>query len=81
MTYRITRRFCKSYQKSPIFAKTQKLIKANERLIAKTFIYEYQLRGLEKSLQLEKRKRKKGKKLHGAEEATGGAQFWGPEEI
>ena len=57
------------------------MIKANESLTAKTSIYEHQLRGLEKSLQLEKRKRKKGKKLHGAGEATGGAQFWGPEEI
>lgn len=81
LTCRTTRRFHKSYQRSPTFAKTQKLIRANERLTAKTSIYEHQLRGLEKSLQLEKRKRKKGKKLHGAEEATGGAQFWGPEEI
>ena len=81
LTCRTTRRFLKSYQKSPTFAKTQKLIKANESLTAKTSIYEHQLRGLEKSLQLEKRKRKKGKKLHGAGEATGGAQFWGPEEI
>ena len=81
LTCRTTRRFHKSYQKSPIFAKTQKLIKANERLTAKTSLYEHQLRGLEKSLQLEKRKRKKGKKLHGAGKATGGAQFWGPEEI
>ena len=57
------------------------MIKANKRLTAKISLYEHQLRGLEKSLQLKKRKRKKGKKLHGAGKATGGTQFWGPEEI
>jgi DDE superfamily endonuclease len=81
MTGRTIRRFQEDFLRSPTAAKQQLLLKANERLAAEHSIAIHRCRGLEQALQLEKRKRQKGKRLNLVGEEASGAQFFSPERV
>jgi hypothetical protein len=61
--------------------KLKKLMRANETLLARTAIAEHRARGLQQALQIEKSKRKRGKKLNLAGDDTSHGQWFGVEEI
>jgi len=81
ITCRTTRRFHRSYQYSPTAAKTEKLLKANERLAAQHSIDQHIYRELENAFKIEKRNRRKGKKLNLLGEEACGAQFFSPGRV
>ena len=81
MTGRTIRRFQKDFLRSPTAAKQQLLFKANERLAAEYSIAIHRYRGLEQALQLEKRKRQRGKRLNLVGEEAFGAQFFSPGRV
>jgi hypothetical protein len=81
MTGRAIRRFHKSYLRSPTIAKTKMLLNANERLAAEHSIATHVIRGLEQAIKLEKRKRRKGKKLNLLGEEASGPQFFSPSRV
>jgi hypothetical protein len=81
MTSRTIRRFQKSFLSSPTAAKTKLLLKANERLAAEHSIAIHVNRGLEQAMKLEKRKRRRGKRLDLVGEEASGAQFFSPGHV
>jgi hypothetical protein len=75
------RQFSKIHAKNPSKAAFRKLIKANESNAAKASIAEHRAEGLKEALQLEKKKRRRGKKLNLTGEPLGKAQFFGIAEV
>jgi DDE superfamily endonuclease len=67
------RQFTRAYSKNPTRDAFQKLAKANEMNAARALIAEYRARGLTEALQLEKKKRQRGKKLNLSGESPGKA--------
>jgi hypothetical protein len=59
----------------------KKLLRANETLLARTAIAEHRARNLQQALQIEKKKRKRGKKLNLADKEVACGQWWGVSEI
>ena len=59
----------------------RKLIKANEINASQAAIAKHQVEGLKEALVIEKKKRKRGKKLNLIGEDAGKAQWFGTEEI
>ena len=57
------------------------LLKANERLAAEHSIATHVIRGLEQAIKLEKRKRKKGKKLNLLDKKISRTQFFSPSRV
>lgn len=81
MTGRAIRRFHKSYLHSPTIAKTKMLFNATERLAAEHSIATHVIRGLEEAIKIEKRKRRKGKRLNLLGEGGSGPQFFSPGRV
>jgi hypothetical protein len=81
MTGRAIRRFHNSYLHSPTIAKTKMLFKATERLAAEHSIATHVIRGLEEAIKIEKRKRRKGKRLNLLGEGGSGPQFFSPGRV
>jgi hypothetical protein len=73
--------FIKIYTKNPIKDAFRKLTKANETNAAKASIAEHRAEGLKEALQIEKKKRRCGKKLNLTGEPAGKAQFFGTAEV
>lgn len=59
----------------------RKLIKANEMNVARASIAEHRANGLKEALQIEQKKRRRGKKLNLVGEPLGRVQFFGTEEV
>ena len=66
---------------NPSKAAFRKLTKANKSNIVKASIAEHRAEGLKEALQLEKKKRRRGKKLNLIGEPSGKAQFFGTAEV
>ena len=81
LTVKGLRRFQKSCLQDPSRLKLKKLLRANETLLARTAIAEYRARNLQQALQIEKKKRKHGKKLNLADKEVACGQWWGVSEI
>jgi hypothetical protein len=75
------RRFQQGCLQDPSTVKLKKLIRANETLLSRTSIAEHWARNLLQALQIEKKKRQRGKKLNLAGEETSCGQWWGVAEI
>jgi dipeptidase len=75
------RQFTKTYTKNPIKEAFRKLTKANETNAAKASIAEHCAEGLKEALLIEKKKRRRGKKLNLTGEPSGKAQFFGTAEV
>jgi hypothetical protein len=71
------RQFSKIYINNPSKLAFRKLTKANETNTAKASIAEHRAESLKEALQLEKKKRRRGKKLNLTGEPLGKAQFFG----
>jgi hypothetical protein len=67
--------------KNPTKEVIKKLVKANEHNSARAAIAEHRAEGLKEALQLEKKKRRWGKKLNLIGEVSGRAQFFGTKEV
>jgi hypothetical protein len=80
-TSKAIRRFQKEYTKNPSPRKLDKLFKANEALAAETSIQLFRAQGLQEALQLEKKKRRRGKRLGLGGKEIEGAQLFGVPEI
>jgi DDE superfamily endonuclease len=80
-TSRRMRQFAKTYTKNPTKEAFRKLTKANEANSALASIAEHRAKGLKEALQMEKKKRRRGKKLDLSGEPSGKAQFFGVEEV
>jgi hypothetical protein len=75
------RQFTRTYTKNPTKEAFRKLTKANETNAALASIAEHQAKGLKEALQMEKKKRRRGKKLDLSGEPSGKAQFFGVAEV
>ena len=75
------RQFLKIYINNPSKLAFRKLTKANETNAAKASISEHRAESLKEALQLEKKKRRRGKKLNLTGEPSGKAQFFGTAEV
>jgi hypothetical protein len=75
------RQFTKTYTKNPTKEAFRKLTKANETNAAKASIAEHRAEGLKEALLIEKKKRRRGKKLNLTGEPSGKAQFFGIAEV
>ena len=80
-TVKCMRQFSKTCTKNPTKEAIRKLIKANEANSARASIAEHRAEGLKEALQIEKKKRRQGKKLNLTGEPSGRAQFFGSEEV
>jgi hypothetical protein len=81
LTVKGLRRFQKSCLQQPTQVKLKKLLRANETLLARTAIAEHRARNLQEALQIEKKKRQRGKRLNLAGKETSHGQWWGVPEI
>ena len=81
LSVRKIRQFNKAILKSPSKDMIRKLIKANEINASQAAIAKHQVEGLKEALVIEKKKRKRGKKLNLIGEDAGKAQWFGTEEI
>jgi hypothetical protein len=75
------RQFSKLYTRAPSKLAFRKLTKANETNAARASIAEHRAKGLREALQMEQKKRRRGKKLNLAGEPSGRAQFFGTKEV
>jgi hypothetical protein len=75
------RQFAKTQIKNPTKQGLCKVIKANETNAARAAIVEHRAEGLKEALQMEKKKRRRGKKLNLLGEEAGKAQFFGTGEV
>ena len=73
--------FTKIYAKNLTKEAVRKLVKANEHNSARAAIVEHCLEGLKEALQLEKKKRRQGKKLNLTGKVLGCTQFFGTKEV
>jgi hypothetical protein len=80
-TAKCMRQFSRTYSKNPTKEAIRKLIKTNETNSARASITEHRAEGLREALQIEKKKRRRGKKLNLIGEPSGKAQFFGTEEV
>jgi hypothetical protein len=76
--YRAICRAHRAYKLEPSQEKLAKLINTNIQLAAQQSINEYMISGLEYVLALEKKKRRRGKKLNLIGKQDSKAQFWSP---
>ena len=75
------RQFSKIHNRRLLKEAFRKLIKANEMNVARASIIEHRVNGLKEALQMEQKKRRRGKKLNLVREPSGRAQFFGTEEV
>src|SRR5450432_3228275 len=78
---RITRRAHREYKKAPSQKGLELIFCGHEQLAAKDSINQHIIKGLQQSLQLEKRKRQRGKRLNLIGEEDHGPQFFTPERV
>ena len=81
MTSKSIRRAQKDYQIEPTKQKLELLFKAARQLAAQHSVDEHEKRGLRKALQLEKKKRQRGKKLNLLGKEDVGPQFFSPSRV
>ncbi|PVH72219.1 hypothetical protein DL98DRAFT_553259 [Cadophora sp. DSE1049] len=75
------RQFTHALQKNPSKEMIRKLIKANETNAANYAIAEHRAKGLTEAIRIEKKKRKRGKRLGLTGKDTTAGQWFGPDEI
>jgi hypothetical protein len=75
------RQFSKIHNRRPLKEAFRKLTKANEMNTTRASIAEHRANGLKEALQMEQKKRRRGKKLNLVGEPSGRAQFFGTEEV
>src|SRR6266498_3240144 len=75
------RQFHKTHAKNPTKEAFRKLTKANKTNAVKASIVEHRAEGLKEALQIEQKKRRRGKKLNLLGEPLGKAQFFGTAEV
>ncbi|KAH6690810.1 hypothetical protein BKA61DRAFT_585041 [Leptodontidium sp. MPI-SDFR-AT-0119] len=75
------RQFKHAYDRNPSKLLFRKLIKANETNAANLAISEHCAKGLVEAIQIEKKKRKRGKRLGLIGKETTAGQWFGPAEI
>ena len=80
-TAKCMRQFSRKYMKNPTKEAIRKLIKANETNSARVSIAEHRAEGLKEALQIEKKKRCRGKKLNLTGDPAGKAQFFRTAEV
>jgi hypothetical protein len=81
LTSRTTRRVHKEYKRAPTRKGLALIFRGHEELAAKDSINQHIIKGLQQSLQLEKKKRNKGKRLNLVGEEDHGPQFFTPERV
>src|SRR5450432_2148251 len=81
LTCRITRQAHREYKKALSRKGLELIFRSHEQLAAKDSINQNIIKGLQQSLQLEKRKRQKGKRLNLVREEDHRPQFFTPERI
>jgi len=81
LTCRITRRIHKEYKLEPTSKKLELILRGHEKLAAQDSIHRHMIKGLQQSLQLEKKKRKRGKRLNLIGTEDHGPQFFTPERV
>jgi hypothetical protein len=75
------RRIHRKYQVEPTRKRLELIFRGHEQLAAQDSINKHIINGLQQSLQIEKRKRKKGKRLNLLGEEDNGPQFFTPERV
>ncbi len=78
---RAVRRAQKAYKLQPSTELLSLIFRANEKLASQCSILLHERNGLIGALQLEKAKRKRGKKLNLLGEEDSGPQFWSPSKV
>ena len=81
MTSHAVRRLQQQYRKAPSSPLLTKLFRANERLVSQHSIDQHTLNGVIGALKLEKKKRRRGKRLNLVKEEDFGAQFFSPARV
>jgi hypothetical protein len=81
LTCRITRRTHREYKKALTRKGLELIFRGHEQLAAQDSINKHIIKGLQQSLQLEKRKRNRGKRLNLVGEEDCGPQFFTPERV
>ena len=81
MTSRAIRRTQRAYDIAPTNLLLAKIFRANERLAAQDSINKYVIKGLCNTLQDEKKRRKRGKRLNLVGEEDSGPQFFSPRRV
>jgi hypothetical protein len=81
LTSKAIRHFKADYRKSPTAQKFSKLLRATETLSTKVSILKHENQGLRKSIILEKKKRKRGKKLDLCREESTGTICYSPAKV
>src|SRR5450432_1305833 len=81
LTCRITRQAHREYKKAPTRKGLELIFRGHEQLAAQDSINKHIIKGLQQSLQLEKRKRNRGKRLNLVGEEDCGPQFFTPERV
>jgi hypothetical protein len=81
MTSHAIRHIQKQYRKAPSSPLIAKVFRANEQLVSQHSIDQHQIRGLINALKIEKKKRKRGKRLNLIGEEDRGPQFFSPSRV
>ena len=76
MTSKVIRKFKREYDQDLSFKRREKLFKAVERLAAKASIAEHRAEGFKESLEQEKKRRTRGKRLNLRGKEDKGAQLY-----
>ena len=81
MTSHAIRRLQQQYHKAPSSPLLAKLFRANKRLVSQYSIDQHTLNGMIKAIKLEKKKRRRGKRLNLIGEEDSGPQFFSPARV
>src|SRR5450432_3577748 len=81
LTCSVTRRTHRDYKLNPTSKKLALIFRGYEKLAAQDSIHRHIIKGLQQSLQIEKTKRKRGKRLNLLGEEDNGPQFFTPERV
>jgi len=81
LTCRVTRRTHRDYKLNPTSKKLALIFRGHEKLAAQDSIHRHMIKGLQQSLQIEKTKRKRGKRLNLLGQEETGPQFFTPDRV
>lgn len=81
MTSHAVRRLQQQYHKAPSSPLLNKLFRANERLVSQHSINQHTLHGMIEAFKLEKKKRRRGKRLNLTRDEDSGPQFFSPARV
>jgi len=81
LTCRTTRRIHREYRLEPTEKRLNLIFRGHEQLAAQVSIDNHIIKGLQQTIQIEKSKRKKGKRLNLVGEEDSGPQFFTPSRV